>query len=84
MEKLFDKEFEVSAKINEQFKLKSDVEMFKFLRQFITLTETECTPYKYKRATYEKKAHYINGKKVNRQVYHYVKRWLAKQEKGEK
>ena len=48
--------------------------MFKFLRQFIILTEIPCTPYKYKDGTYDKKAHYINGKRVNRQVYGYIKR----------
>lgn len=61
-----------------QFKIKSEKDMFVFLRQFITLTETSSTPYKRKAGSYLKKAHYINGKKVNRQVYGYVKRWLEK------
>ena len=69
-----------SAKPEEAAKIKNDEEMLEFLRNFIVLTETPCTPYKYKRGkTYAKKAHYINGKKVNRQVYGYVKRWLMRE-----
>ena len=76
---LFDKDYEIKDKAEGQFKIKSDAEMFKFLRQFIILTEIPCTPYKYKDGTYDKKAHYINGKRVNRKVYGYIKRWLKKQ-----
>ena len=53
--------------------IKTDYEMFRYLRQFITLTETDTTPYKHKSAYYNKKAHYINNVKVNRYVYNKVK-----------
>lgn len=53
--------------------IKTDYEMIRYLRQFITLTETETTPYKHKSAYYNKKAHYINNVKVNRYVYNKVK-----------
>ena len=76
MEELFE-EFEVKERAG-QFRISSEKEMFSFLRQFISLTETESTPYKRKPGSYSKKAHYINGKKVNRQVYGDVKRWLEK------
>jgi hypothetical protein len=76
MEKLFD-EFEIKERTR-QFRISSEKEMFAFLRQFISLTETESTPYKRRPGAYPKKAHYINGKKVNRQTYGYVKRWLEK------
>lgn len=54
--------------------IKSDYEMFRYLKQFIVLTETDETPYKHKAAYYDKKAHYINDVKVNRYIYYKVKR----------
>lgn len=80
MNELFEN-YKTIDRAGEQFKIKSEKEMFRFLRQFITLTETSSTPYKRKAGSYSKKAHYINGKKVNRQVYNYIKRWLIKQER---
>ena len=64
---------------DDRIKIGSDSEMLIFLKQFITLTETDCTPYKHKKSSYNKKAHYINGKKVNEQVYNYIKKWLMNQ-----
>lgn len=82
MNSLFDiKNEKLNKKLDDdRVKIESDEEMLIFLKQFITLTETDCTPYKHKKSTYDKKAHYINGKKVNKQVYNYIKRWLMNQE----
>jgi len=73
---LFDN-FNVQEKdIYDQAKIKTDREMFRYLKQFIVLEEENITRYKHKLGYYHKKAHYINGKKVNRQIFNYVKKWL--------
>ena len=59
-----------------QFKIKNTRELIRFLKQFIVLREDDITPYKHKPAYYNKKAHYINGQRVNRQVYAFVKNWF--------
>lgn len=67
--------FDATEKIAyDQLKLRSEREVLLFLKQFITLEEDELTPYRHKNGYYQKKAHYINGKKVNRQVYAAVKK----------
>lgn len=74
---LFGEEFEIKdVDPYNQFKLKSDREMFRYLKQFIILEELPVTNYKHKLGHYNKKGHYINGKKVNRYIYNYVKKWL--------
>ena len=60
--------------VDDRIKIGSDSEMLIFLKQFITLTETDCTPYKHKKSSYNKKAHYINGKKVKEKVNNYIKK----------
>jgi len=60
----------------DQVKLKNDLDMLRFFKQFIKVEEENRTPYKHKLGYYKKKAHYINGRKVNRYVYQYVKNWL--------
>lgn len=74
---LFGEDF-ICTPINyyEQTKLRTDREMFRYLKQFITLEELPRTNYKHKLGYYKKKGHYINGKKVNRYIYNYVKKWL--------
>jgi len=76
---LFGDEYSTNKKeVYNQFKLKSEKELLKYLKQFITISEEPITPYKYKDGYYNKKAHYINGQKVNRDVYKYIKNWLEK------
>lgn len=69
-------EYPVDYIQNNQLKFRSDADMIRFLRQFINLEELPVTNYKHKLGHYKKKGHYINGKKVNRYVYNYVKNWL--------
>ena len=71
---LFDKDYEIKDKAEGQFKIKSDAGGGGGGGGGGGVTEIPCTPYKYKDGTYDKKAHYINGKRVNRQVYGYIKR----------
>lgn len=73
---LFDNFVPQEKDIYDQAKIKTDREMFKYLKQFIVLEEENITRYKHKLGYYPKKAHYINGKKVNRQIFNYVKKWL--------
>lgn len=76
MSALFDG-YEPTDRLGKRFRIKSDDEMLAFLRRFVSLTETESTPYKRKPGSYPKKAHYINGEKVNEQAYSYVKKRLC-------
>lgn len=74
---LFPEEFTAKEKdYYPQFKISSENELLNYLKQFIIIDEVDKTPYKHKPAYYNKKAHYVNGKKVNRQVYSYIKDWL--------
>ncbi len=59
--------------------MKSEKELFAFLRQSVSLIETESVPYKRKPGSHSKKAHYVNGRKVDRQVYGCVKRRLKRE-----
>jgi len=70
-------DFETGEKYTyNQFKIRNDREVIRFLKQFIILEETPTTNYKHKLGKYNKKGHWINGKKVNQQVYNYIKNWL--------
>lgn len=72
-------EFPLDYATNSQVKFRTDTEMFRFLKQFIQLEEENMTPYKRKNGYYNKKAHYLNGKKINRYIYAYIKNWLDAQ-----
>lgn len=83
MGKLFE-DYDSIDRGGKRFRIQSDEEMLRFLRRFLTLTETDETPYRRRPGTYPKKAHYINGEKVNEQAYSYVKKKLCGKRRGNK
>jgi len=74
---LFDEEFEATHKdAYKQYRIRNERDLIRFLKYFTKLEEEDTTPYKHKNGYYSKKAHYVNGRRVNRQVYNYLKKWM--------
>jgi antirestriction protein len=57
-------------------KISESVDLLHLIAEFSSVNEESKTPYKNDYAYYSKRAHYVNGRKVNRRVYARVRKYL--------
>lgn len=57
-------------------RISESVDLLHLMAELSSVDEESTTPYKNDYAYYFKKAHYVNGRKVNRQVYARVRKYI--------